>query len=367
MAEGTDETGNAANATNAPATPAPADPYITKLEAAESDLRSVQDDVALASIYDAVSDLDTQIRDLPGAIQQVRTRGYVFKKYLENKAEVLTAQWADMRWRVTAAVEENSRQLRADADRVQSRMVSLRTYRNENEVGDIQSAIDTLESRVSAAQSAIGNMYSPVRDNVNQTLNQLKDATWALDQVDSACFKLYPGEGVVAAVKGQWMTSEKEGPKGIFFLTEDRVLFEQREEIVTKKVLFIATAKQKVQELKWQAAMGQIVQVNASEQGGGFLGIGKKELLGLAFDNRVPIRNVTVRLEADSDAWQASIGRVKSGDIAAERAVPRDQAAAAEVKAAPTKCTTCGAAMGQSVVRGMQEIKCEYCGAVTRL
>ncbi len=347
-------------------TPAP-DPYITKLEAAESDLRSIQDDVALASIHDAVGELDTQIRDLPGAIQQVRSRGYVFKKYLETKAEVLAGQWADLRGRVIAEMDENTRQLRADADRVQMRMISLRTYRNENEVADIQSAIDTLESRISGAQSAIGNMYSPVRDNVSQTLAQVKDANWALDQVDGACFKLYPGEGVVAAVKAQWMTNEKEGPKGIFYLTEDRVLFEQREEIATKKVLFITTEKQKVQELKWQAAMGQIVQVNASEQGGAFLGIGKKELLGLAFDNRVPIRNVALRLEADSEAWQASIGRVKSGDIAAERTVPRDQAAAEVVKAAPTKCGTCGAAISQAVVRGMQEIKCEYCGAVTRL
>jgi hypothetical protein len=362
--EGETEQSNQPNQTDG--TPAP-DPYITKLEAAESDLRSVQDDVALASIHDAVSELDAQIRDLPGTIQQLRSRGYVFKKYLENKSDVLTGQWAEIRWRTTAAIEENSRQLRSDADRVQARMGNLRSIRNESEVGDIQAAIDGLESRVSAAQSAIGAMYTPVRDNVSQTLSQIKDATWALDQVDGASFKLYPGESVVSAVKGQWMTSEKEGPKGILFLTEDRVLFEQREEIATKKVFFITTEKQKVQELKWQAAMGQIVAVKASEQGGGFLGIGKKEVLGLEFDQRVPIRNVSLRLEADSDAWQASIGRVKSGDIAAERTAPRDQAVAAAVKAAPTKCATCGAAITQAVVRGMQEIKCEYCGAVTRL
>ncbi len=351
-----------------PAETAPTtDPYITKLEAAESDLRSVQDDVALASVHDAVSELDSKINGLAGSIAQLRTRGYVFKKYLESKADVLLRQWADIRWRTTAAIEENSRQLRSDADRVQARFGSLRSIRNESEVADIQAAVDTLESRVSAARSAIEGMYSSLRENVDQTLSQIKDATWALDQVDGASFKLYPGEGVVAAVKAQWMTSEKEGPKGILFLTEDRLLFEQREEVATKKVLFITTARQKVQELKWQAAMGQIVEVDASEQGGAFLGIGKKEVLNLAFDNRVPIRNVALRLEEDSDAWQAAIGRVKSGDIAAERTAPRDQAVAAAVKAAPTKCATCGANISQAVVRGMQEIKCEYCGAVTRL
>ena len=72
-------------------------------------------------------------------------------------------------------------------------------------------AVDDLESRARTAKDTIYNMYSPLRDNINQTLSQLKDANWALDQVDGAAFKLYPGEGVVAAVKAQWMTGDTGG------------------------------------------------------------------------------------------------------------------------------------------------------------
>ena len=349
------------------------DPYITKLEAAERELRSLQDDVALSSVHDTLSEIDSQLRDLPGSIEQLRARGYVFKKYLETKAEVLGQQWGDMRWRVIAAVDEQARHLRVQADSAQLRLSPLRGSRDETELATVAAAVDDLESRARTAKDTIYNMYSPLRDNINQTLSQLKDANWALDQVDGAAFKLYPGEGVVAAVKAQWMTGDtggagsKEGPKGIFYLTEDRVLFEQKEEIATKKMLFITTAKEKVQELKWQAAIGQVVEAKASEEGGAFLGIGKKEVLSLSFDNRVPVRNATLRLEADSEAWQGHIGRVKSGDIAGERTGPRDQSAAAAAKSAPTKCSTCGASITQAVVRGMTEIKCEYCGAVTRL
>ena len=50
------------------------------------------------------------------------------------------------------------------------------------------------------------------------------------------------------------------------------MLFEQKEEIATKKMLFITTAKEKVQELKWQAAIGQVVEAKASEEGGGLSG-----------------------------------------------------------------------------------------------
>jgi len=344
-----------------------ADPTIARVEGVERDLRGLQDDVAMTDIQDALGEIDAQVRDLPGAIQALRSRGYVFKKYLENKAQVLTGQWADMRGRVMAAVDEQSRLLREQADQAQQRVTPLRWNRDEGEVAAVESVIADLESRLRAATRAIQNMYEPLRENISQTAGQIKEVAWTLDQVDAASFKLYPGEGVVAAVKAQWMTSEKEGPKGIFYVTEDRLLFEQREEVATKKVLFITTEKQKLQELKWQAAVGQVEQVTASEQGGAILGIGKKELLGLGFDNRVPIRQALLRLEADSDAWQALIGRVKSGDIAGERTCPRDEAIKEAVRAAPTKCPTCGAGITQAIVRGMNEIKCEYCGAVIRL
>jgi DNA-directed RNA polymerase subunit RPC12/RpoP len=36
-------------------------------------------------------------------------------------------------------------------------------------------------------------------------------------------------------------------------------------------------------------------------------------------------------------------------------------------RAAPTKCSVCGATITQVVVKGMTEIKCEYCGNIIRL
>ncbi len=345
----------------------PADEYISKVESVETSLRSLQDDVALSSVNDDLGEIDAHLRDLPGSIQQIRARGYVFKNYLEKKAEVLSQQWSDLRWRVTSAVDEQSRALRYPADQVQQRVVPLRYNRDEAEVAAVAAAVSDLESRVRAATSSINGMYQPLEQNVNQTVAQVKEIAWTLDQVDAATFKLYPSEGVVAAVKAQWMTSEKEGPKGILFLTEERVLFEQKEEIATKKVLFITTAKQKVQELKWEAAVGQIESAAASEKGGAFLGIGKKEMLEFRFDSRSQVRSASVHLEADSDAWQALIGRVKSGDIGGERTAPKDQATVQAARTAPTKCPNCGAMITQAIVRGMTEIKCAYCAATIRL
>jgi hypothetical protein len=345
----------------------PADEYLTKVESLEGRLRSLYDDVALSDVNDDLGQIDAKLHDLPASIQQARTRGYVFKSYLEKKTDVLAQQWVELRPRMTTDMDGYCRDLRHQADDVQWRVSPLRETRDESRFASAESAVSDLESRVAAAKRAIQATYSPLQENVNQTAEQVKDIEWMLDQIDGATFKLYPGEGVISAVKAQWMTSEKEGPKGVFYLTDERLLFEQEEEIATKKVLFIATEKQKVQELKWEAALGQIESVKASEKGGAILGIGKKEVLELDFGSSARLRGALPRLEADSEAWQALIGRVQSGDIAGERTVPKDKTAIEAARAAPTKCTTCGATITQTIVKGMTEIKCEYCGAVVRL
>lgn len=90
----------------------PVDEFLKRVETVEDSFRSLQDDIALRWVNDDVGDMDTQLRDLPTCIQHARARGYVFKSYLERKADVLAQQWTDIRPRVTTAVDEQARNLR---------------------------------------------------------------------------------------------------------------------------------------------------------------------------------------------------------------------------------------------------------------
>ena len=49
------------------------------------------------------------------------------------------------------------------------------------------------------------------------------------------------------------------------------------------------------------------------------------------------------------------------------RAIPIDEEVAKRVKNAPTKCPSCGGAITQPILRGMENINCQYCGDVIRL
>jgi len=151
---------------------------------------------------------------------------------------------------------------------------------------------------------------------------------------------------------------------GVLYLTDMRLIFEQKEEVATKKVLFVATQKQKLQALQWAVPVGEIDKVVGSKRG--FLG--KDDFLTVTLSTGRPFTSTDLHLKGEAgEAWQGYIGRVKTGDIAQERTVPLDQKAVQAAANAPTKCSVCGATLTQTVMRGQTEITCEYCGSKIRL
>lgn len=333
----------------------------------------LQDQLLLANINDDIGDIDAAVAALPGNLENIRARGYVFKSYLEKKVETLTAQWQEMRPRIVQAVETQQRSLQLDATNVQNML-------NRRQSASL--ALTSLEGKVNAAQNTVRGMYDNLDDNLNQTQQQVDDVSWTLQQAETASFGFLPTEAPVEAVPANWKKpGDNDGVEGMLMLTDQRLLFEQKEEVATKKVLFITTEKQKVQALNWQIPAAQIDQAVGAKKG--FMG--KDDFLTVtctrdgAFQNADgsplyiqgvggKVTTMEVHLKGETgEAWQGFIGRVKSKEIEKERTVPVDEAAVEAAAAAPTKCPTCGATLNQTVLRGQTEMKCDYCGSVIRL
>ncbi|MCP4537636.1 MAG: hypothetical protein GY832_10850 [Chloroflexi bacterium] len=311
-----------------------------------------------------MADVDTTLSLLPTEIEELRTRGYVFRSFMENKIGVLSEQWDEMKGRVADEVEKRTQDLEQDSDAAE-RTLNQAMSGNASRVNRAESTIETLESKVYAAQSAVKAMYEPLQKNVNQTRAQVGKAKRLLDQIDEASFQLHPIEDAVAYCKAQYIEREDEGPEGLLYLTDERLLFERKEEVATKKVLFITTEKETVQELIFEVPIRQIEEIKAVDKKK-FLK--RKELLELYFAPEADLSEATLRMiHTDNDEWARLIGRVKSGEIDKERTQPKNEEAVEAIRDAPTKCATCGATLSTEIVRGMQEITCEYCGSVMRL
>jgi hypothetical protein len=342
------------------------------LQAQIDQFNRLQDQIMLSPVNDDLEDIATAINALPANIENLRARGYVFKSYLERKVQTLTTQWTQLRPQVQTAVTTQSNALRMDANAVQAQL-------NRRQLATAPLA--SLEGKVGAALRNLQGMYDTLDDNINQTQQQLDDISWTLQQIEVASFGLLATEAPVEAVPANWKKpGDKDGVEGVLILTDQRLLFEQKEEVATKKVLFIATEKQKVQVLQWAVPVTQIEKATGSSRGlmgkDDFLTITLAEGGGLADpqgkslydDAGRPLRTTDIHLKGEKgEAWQGFIGRVKSGEIAKERTVPVDTAAAETVANAPTKCPNCGATITQKIMRGQTEINCEFCGSVIRL
>jgi len=278
-----------------PTSTAQAETAQAQLEALTQRLAALQQAAALTDINDDLADVDGELTTLPADIEALRVRGYVFRNYLERKVEVLSGQWAEARERVFQEIERRSRELARDMAQAERALQTAQTG-GAAQISTAESGIQMLESKVSAAQDSIEAMFDALDDNVTQTQAQVEAIEWALDQADQASFDFYPAEDLVAACRAQFLETKKEGPEGILFLTDERLVFERKEEVATKKVLFITTEKETVQEPIFAVPIGQIEEVKASQAG--FLG--HKEMLELGFSGEAERSQARLRLrEAD--------------------------------------------------------------------
>ena len=341
-----------------------------RIAALESRLRGLQEKVNLAAIRDRIEDVAAKLRELPAKVEELRARGYVFRSFLENKVKVLGKQWDEVKPQIEQELTSEAKRLKQALDGIEKRMAGLRgklgavasQIAGTQKVAEIEGAVGDLEAKTAAAERTLGGMFDQVEQTLEQTLAQISEIFWTLEQSDEASFQMQPTEAIVIAARAEWTSAgSKPYPEGILFLTDQRLIFEQKEKVgggLFRRGEF-------VQEVKWALPIGQIETVKAEKRGI----LGGKDMLIINLAAGAPYSQIEVEVKGGVDCryWAQQINRVRSGEIASERAVPVDEEAEKAAREAPTACPVCGAPFTEPITRGMTEIKCQYCGSVTRL
>lgn len=271
-------------------------------------LNQIVDKINFKAAGEAMQETERELNLLPGKLGELRAGGYVFKSHFENQLSLLSEQWQRQRPFIGAQLSAQQASLRAEASGIQT------LHARQVLAG---SALASLERKVDEVQRGLEAMYQGLRDSVKQLAEQIADALWTLNQLQSASFALQPGEMAVEAVPANWKKpGDNDGVEGVLFLTDRRLLFEQREEVATKKVLFITTAKQKLQSLQWELPLSALTATAASKRG--FMN--KDDYLTLTA-SQGPFQTTDLHLRGESgESWRAVLERVRSGAIQQERA-----------------------------------------------
>ena len=338
------------------------------IDSVRSDLTDLIKKASFSSVRDSAAELETKIAAFPTRIQKIRERQYAFNKALEAQATDFQNQWNAKRFQVQNQITMQANALQAQLRPLEARAAALSLGSTPALViKTLQNELDSFETRVDSAVRAVEEIFNSLKESFGKVSHQVDLIEKALDQCDSASFGFLPGEAVYMTVKALWTRDnreDKEDPEGILFLTDQRLIFEQRQEIATKKVLFVTTEREKVQKLQFETPVVSIEDIKATKQGM----FKNEDWLEFQLPSGSFAREVKLHLDGqDCNLWQQSINRVKTGDLAGERALAVDTEAVEKARSAPTKCPNCGGAITKPVLRGQDTIKCDFCGEVIRL
>jgi hypothetical protein len=354
------------------ATKDPVEELKREIDSLQNSINSLQSKVRLSAARDSLEDLHSKVSGLPNRLQDLRTRGYPFEKALESKAEELGQRFATVRPSVLAQIDQQALSLERSIRPIEDDFRRLVGQASSPAIAkplamQIKSAVSSVEGKVSAVADTIRGMYDELENQLRDVENRVQKADWTLKQLAEATFRLLPTEAPIRAVRATWTKGEKadkEDPQGVLYLTDQRLLFEQKQEKATKKVLFITTQKEKVQNLLLETPVATVESAKASKRGM----LSHEDHLDLAFSYEASVPTAHFHIDGqDSNEWQALVGRAKAREFDVDRVTPVDEVAAEKVRSAPTACPHCGGAITTQIVRGMDSIKCDYCGKLIRL
>ncbi|MGB0383450.1 MAG: hypothetical protein ACPGWR_01380 [Ardenticatenaceae bacterium] len=343
---------------------------IRKIEGCQRDYDNLQDDIMLESTYDDMAKIDRQLDQFPIRLAELRKQGFVFAKGLEDEIDVLDDKWDQIYDDIENRADQERPRLIQEGDRV-DRLLDLARDGNERRLARAESAIESLERKIQATRETVRSSYRDIENDVDHIKTQIQQAESAFELMADSKVDFLSTEYLVAACKAKMLddANDDEGPKGILYLTDQRLLFEQKEEITTKTFLFFFTLESKmVQEVRFASLLGQIETLEAEDKGG-FLS--SQELLNLDLSPSASRPQITFELEdVENEVWDALIKRVMTGEIEKERiaeGVEEKEELRQKVSQAPTTCPTCGATLEATILRGQTSIRCDYCDALIRL
>ncbi len=348
-----------------------ADQIRSDIDSLQSSLRDLQDAVRLSNIRDNVEDLQTTVNGMDQRIASLRSRGYAFEKELEGKAADFAEQWAKLAPNINSQLERDAQSLSRSLRPIETQIVELAGKSGaplalKPQVTRLQSQVKALEGRVEAAERSLRGSYDNFSTSVNKVQYHLGKLEWMLTELSEASFDLLATESGIMAVKAIWAKDGKErkdDPEGVLYLTDQRLIFEQKEKVATKKVLFVATKKELVQEKRWEVPVATIEETKARKEG--FMS--KDDFIDITLGDGADYDALSLHIWQPADDWVALLKRAKAKEFDATRAIEISAEAAEKVKSAPTQCPSCGGAINQVVLRGMDSITCEFCGVPIRL
>lgn len=346
----------------------PLEPFRARMATLKSKIDDLPAKVRLSEGRDAAENVETESNRVADLANRVRELGYAWEKDLEARCLDYRRRWQELRPQVLAALDKESAALSGRVTQVAYQgNYALQHATNpataDQILSDGERPVAALINETEAAAKTIRGMFDNFSSDLHREQAHLEKIQAMLERAAQSKIAWLPGEAVVGAVKAKWDRDGKDDPRGYLYLTDARLIFERDEESATKKVLFVATEKQRMQQVMFEAKLGEIENVLASKRGM----FGNEDHLDFNFAPSANARQAHYHIDGqDANEWQGLVQRVKTGGMESTRVTALSDAEKQRLRNAPTKCSNCGSPLTAPILRGQTDVKCPACGSVTR-
>jgi hypothetical protein len=339
------------------------DQTLQKLQSAQSKLAEVQRELSFTSILEGVSRRVSNLANMQSGLPQLRNRGFVYQSELEGELSALSAQANQVLQQAQSESSQIANTMRPQFSSLDQRLRAAGT--NKAEVYMVAHDVEMMADAFDQAKKRVEAIIKPFADRFDRAELAVKRATFTMDHFESSAFHLDPSEHPVLAISAIWEDAPQGKVKGVLYLSDHKVRFEHREEVVTKRtMLFFAAEKKEVKESLIEEPVGNLKASDDSERGM----LMKDELITFTWEGatrkappktRFELKDIKSK-EFDTIVEALRRGELSSGRVASAGA-PAGGGQIGQATKWPEKCASCGAAL-QAPVRGQTELNCEFCG-----
>ncbi len=350
----------------------PAEQLKRDLASQQREVNDLQVKVNLSSLADHIEDINTKVNGLSRRVNELRKKNYIFDTNLEKNSFEFLKKWQPIHTNLKVKLNQETSMLKSNMKPIEDQLVKASTNIQNLSfsrpiINSLNISIENLSEKIKASERMLRGLYDSFERELNIFNKKLTDIEWSVKEFETSNLKLFPHEFLILGVKSTWTKDgekDKDDPEGRLFLTDQRIIFEQKQEVATKKFLFITQERQLIQEILVDIPLRLVENINTSKQG-----IFKnQDYLEIDFASGAQYAQTEFHLQnQDCENWKALINKVLSGDYDKNRTEDIDQEILEKIKNAPTICPQCGATIKVQIIRGMDQFACEFCGAVIKL
>ena len=212
----------------------------------ESELEAVSRH--LGDVRARLARVSTLLSSLLGRLRAVRARGYAFFRDLDARLSSLQEGWRSTEEELSTKLAALETWASMELEVVRSALRDARWRLEADELegaraclSDAELKLGEVKGRLEVELGAIEKALAPFASSCEEADKTLRLIEASLPLFESASFPLRPGESWLFAARGRLLGEEK--VKGVFYMTDQRILFEAHKEVVVKRVFLIFAQK----------------------------------------------------------------------------------------------------------------------------